>query len=79
MESLDAEDRELIESVRSDRDTKLCTMSNVSEEGVNNVKQSACDMLLEYRVARKLRSKRIDDVINRIHVAKPVKRDDKVA
>jgi nucleolar GTP-binding protein len=35
-------------------------------------------MLLEYRVSRKLRSKRIDDVINRIHVAQPVKRDEKV-
>lgn len=77
MESLDAEDRALIDSVTGDRDTKLCTMSNVSEEGVNAVKQTACDMLLEYRVARKLRSKRIDDVINRIHVAQPVKRDNK--
>jgi len=77
MEQLDDEDKALIESVRSDRDTKLCTMSNVSEEGVTAVKNAACDMLLEYRVARKLRSKRIDDVINRIHVAKPVKRDNK--
>jgi len=78
IESLDEEDRQLIESVRADKDTQIMPMSNISELGVIAVKQAACDMLLQHRVERKLRSKRINDVINRIHVAQPVKRDNKV-
>lgn len=77
IEDLDEEDRGLIESVRADKDTQIMPMSNISEMGINTVKETACNMLLEHRVERKLRSKRINDVINRIHVAQPVKRDNK--
>lgn len=77
LEDLDEEDRALIESVRADKDTVIMPMSNISEEGINAVKSAACDLLLEHRVERKLRSKRINDVVNRIHVAQPVKRDNK--
>lgn len=77
IESLDEEDRKLIESVRQDKDTQIIPMSNISEEGIQHVKQTACDLLLQHRVERKLRGKRIGDVINRIHVAYPDKRDSK--
>jgi hypothetical protein len=43
-----------------------------------NVKNTACDMLLQHRVERKLRSKRAGDVINRISITQPVRRDNKV-
>lgn len=50
IEDLDEEDRGLIESVRADKDTQIMPMSNVSEMGINTVKETACNMLLEHRV-----------------------------
>jgi len=38
----------------------------------------ACERLLEMRVAAKLRGNKVDDFLNRVHVAVPAKRDDKV-
>ena len=38
----------------------------------------ACERLLEMRVAAKLRGSKVDDFINRLHVAVPAKRDSKV-
>jgi nucleolar GTP-binding protein len=70
-------DKALIQSVLDDRNTQMIQMSNATEEGITTVKSTACDMLLHHRVERKLKSKRINDVINRIHVTQPVKRDDK--
>ena len=53
-------------------------MSNVSEEGVMKVKSEACDRLLEQRVEVKLRNaKKMDEVVNRLHIAMPKPRDDK--
>jgi len=52
-------------------------MSNVTEEGIGIVKKVACDMLLAVRYERKMKGKKIADVMNRIHVTKPAKRDAK--
>jgi len=38
----------------------------------------ACEQLLEMRVAAKLRGNKVDDFLNRLHVAVPAKRDNKV-
>lgn len=75
IESLDKADRKLLDSMTDDGNVKIVAMSNISEEGISVVKQTACDMLLEHRVERKLKGKRITDVINQIQVAVPVKRD----
>eukprot|EP01006_Ploeotia_vitrea_P040282 TRINITY_DN66418_c1_g1_i1.p2 TRINITY_DN66418_c1_g1~~TRINITY_DN66418_c1_g1_i1.p2 ORF type:complete len:739 (+),score=500.05 TRINITY_DN66418_c1_g1_i1:153-2369(+) len=76
-EELDEEDRQLLASIKNDRETSILPMSNVSEEGIYDVKTRACDILLEHRVNRKLKGKRINDVMNRIHIAQPQKRDNK--
>lgn len=53
-------------------------MSNVSEEGVMKVKSEACDRLLAQRVEVKLRNaKKMDEVVNRLHIAMPKPRDNK--
>jgi len=39
----------------------------------------ACERLLEMRVAAKLRGNKVDDMLNRLHVAVPAKRDNKVS
>jgi nucleolar GTP-binding protein len=52
-------------------------MSNINEEGIATVKKAACESLLEQRTQAKLKGKRMLDIANRIHLAEPVKRDEK--
>ncbi|XP_051943494.1 nucleolar GTP-binding protein 1 [Hippocampus zosterae] len=51
--------------------------STLTEEGVIQVKNEACDRLLAQRVDSKMRGKKVHDVLNRLHLAVPAKRDDK--
>jgi nucleolar GTP-binding protein len=77
-DKLTAEEKKLLDTMTSDGISKIIPMSNASEEGITTVVTTACDMLLAHRVEKKLTSKRIDDIRAQIHVAMPVKRDDKV-
>lgn len=51
-------------------------MSTVTEEGVVDVKTRACDELLMQRVDVKMKSKKMPDVLNRLHLAIPKPRDE---
>ncbi|KAL5725271.1 hypothetical protein ACHQM5_008432 [Ranunculus cassubicifolius] len=55
----------------------LLTMSALLEDGVIDVKNAACERLLNQRVEVKMKSKKINDVLNRFHVAIPKQRDQK--
>ncbi|XP_061986050.1 nucleolar GTP-binding protein 1-like [Populus nigra] len=55
----------------------LLTMSTLTEEGVISVKNAACERLLNQRVEMKMKSKKINDCLNRFHVAMPKPRDQK--
>lgn len=47
-------------------------MSNISEEGIANVKKTACEILLDHRLAQKTKDpKKAENVLNRIHIAQP--------
>jgi nucleolar GTP-binding protein len=76
-EEVSQEDKNLIETVVKDRNVQMLFTSNVSEAGLDTLKTTACDLLLQHRVERKLKGKRINDVINRIQVSYPVARDQK--
>ena len=54
-------------------------MSTLTEEGVMKVKTEACDRLLATRVEVKAKGRKVNDVVNRLHVATPQQRDDKVS
>eukprot|EP00250_Pteridium_aquilinum_P003663 c13972_g1_i1 orf=232-2247(+) len=58
-------------------DDCLVTMSTLTEEGVIAVKNAACERLLQQRVEIKMKSKKLNDCLNRIHVAMPRPRDTK--
>ncbi|KAJ7012873.1 nucleolar GTP-binding protein 1 [Populus alba x Populus x berolinensis] len=58
-------------------DDVLLTMSTLTEEGVISVKNAACERLLNQRVEMKMKSKKINDCLNRFHVAMPKPRDQK--
>ncbi|XP_028779986.1 nucleolar GTP-binding protein 1 [Neltuma alba] len=55
----------------------LLTMSTLTDDGVIAVKNAACERLLNQRVEIKMKSKKINDCLNRFHVAVPKPRDDK--
>lgn len=51
-------------------------MSNISGDGISEVKSKACDILLDHRLTQKAKDpKKADAILNRLHIAQPKKRD----
>lgn len=73
---LTPENRAYVDAILSDKTVTVVETSAYSEEGVMNVRDTACDALLAHRVEQKLKGNRLEQVANRIHVAVPQKRDD---
>ncbi|CAK1548768.1 unnamed protein product [Leptosia nina] len=68
--------------VNADGNSELRTVpvmrtSTLTEEGVQEVKIEACERLLGHRVTEKMRTKKVDGILNRLHVAVPSPRDNK--
>lgn len=76
-EDIAPEHRKGIEEAAAAAGAELLTMSGLSEENVSTVKQLACEKLLINRVEKKLSGKKVNDVLNRLHVSKPEGRDGK--
>ncbi|XP_053621437.1 nucleolar GTP-binding protein 1 [Plodia interpunctella] len=55
----------------------ILRMSTKTDEGVQEVKIEACERLLGHRVTEKMRTKKVDGILNRLHVAVPAPRDRK--
>lgn len=77
-EKLTPENKELLESITKEG-IEAVIMSNITEEGIADVKAKACDTLLQHRVEAKLGKggKKMDDVLSKIFLATPMKRDNK--
>ena len=76
---LPQEQRELLESLKNDEKIHMMEMSTVTEEGVIEVRDEACQILLAHRVETKSNNKKVSAIMNRLHVALPNKRDDRVS
>ncbi|RKO97295.1 hypothetical protein CXG81DRAFT_11383 [Caulochytrium protostelioides] len=76
MEDLDAPTRERIEAMLARDGVTLAQQSCYTDEGVIAVRDTACDLLIAARADMKLRSHRVQDVLNKLHVAQPQARDD---
>jgi nucleolar GTP-binding protein len=79
-EDLDEKDRVMIEECAKDNNTFLIKMSNLTGEGVADVKSKSCDILLEYRLNSKTKGnpeKVIENINNRIYIAQPIQRDNR--
>ncbi|KAG0165589.1 Nucleolar GTP-binding protein 1 [Apophysomyces sp. BC1034] len=74
-EDLPAEQRAWIEEIANEENATVLTMSCYLDEGVMQVRNSACDRLLAARVEMKMKGNKINDVINKIHLAQPAARD----
>lgn len=78
LDELADERKAIITKLQEDKDIPVMFLSTVAEEGVMEVKIEACERLLSYRVDQKMRTKKVDNILNRLHVAMPAPRDDKV-
>ncbi|XP_003384727.1 PREDICTED: nucleolar GTP-binding protein 1-like [Amphimedon queenslandica] len=76
LDELSVEEREPIEKL-SGEGLRVLSMSTVQEGGVMEVRNAACDALLSQRIEHKLKSKKMPDVLNRLHLAVPAPRDGK--
>ncbi|XP_043797633.1 nucleolar GTP-binding protein 1 [Apis laboriosa] len=76
-EELSTEKQAILKSLE-DKDVPLLEMSTITDFGVMDVKIQACERLLAYRVDQKIRTKKVEGLLNRLHVAQPVPRDEKV-
>jgi len=76
LSELSADRRKAIAHLEEDKDITLMEMSTITEVGVCEVRNEACERSLSYRVDQIMRSKKADGFLNRLHVAIPNKRDD---
>lgn len=76
-EDLDEERAALLQTVKEVPGVEVMTSSCQLEENVMEVRNQACEKLLASRIENKLKSQtRINNVLNKIHVAQPQARDD---
>lgn len=78
-EHIDESDKALLQSLL-DSGVEIASSSCVTEEGIMAVRNSTCEKLLALRVDTKLQgtgAKRIEDVLNRLHLTVPQSRDQK--
>jgi nucleolar GTP-binding protein len=76
-DDLDAEDRALFDTMVSEPDVTVQLTSCFTDEGVMDLRNAACDRLLAARVEQKLQGTKIQSVLNKLHLAQPVARDDR--
>ncbi|KAJ1973380.1 Nucleolar GTP-binding protein 1, partial [Dimargaris xerosporica] len=76
LEDLSEENQALVRSILSDSNVEMCQLSSHTEEGVMETRNRACDRLLSTRVEAKMKGQKINDVLNRLHLAQPEKRGD---
>jgi nucleolar GTP-binding protein len=80
-EDLDEETQALLQGLLKSGDVEMLQLSCTTSEGVQEVKNAACERLIADRVAQKLKAGtsssgavggRLGDVLTRIHVARPM-------
>ena len=74
LEELSEEERGAIGKL-SQEGLSVLSMSTVQEDGVMDVRNVACDALLSQRIEHKLKSKKMPEILNRLHLAVPAPRD----
>ncbi|KAL7270972.1 Nucleolar GTP-binding protein 1 [Rhizina undulata] len=78
-EDLDPERQAMLQTILKSGEVEMLRLSCHTEEGVMDVRNTACERLLASRVEQKLKNamgsaagKEAQDILNRIHVARPI-------
>jgi nucleolar GTP-binding protein len=67
---LAAEHKQKIEALAKETNAFLIQMSNISGDGVNDVKSKACDILLDWRLTQKAKDpKKAEAIMSKLHIA----------
>jgi len=73
---LKTEEKAKVEALAREANAYLIQMSNISGDGISDVKTKACDILLDHRLTQKAKDpKKQEAILNRLHIAEPKKRD----
>lgn len=68
-----------IENLAQESNAFLIQMSNLSGDGISDVRAKACDILLDHRLTQKAKDpKKAESIMQKLHMAVPKKRDNKV-
>lgn len=77
IENLDSERQDLINSMLKTPGVEIMQTSCYNDDNVMQVRNKACEKLLTSRIEQKLKgSGRVNNVLNKIHVSKPIARDE---
>jgi nucleolar GTP-binding protein len=75
-ETLEQDKKNMVQALVKDANCSLMFMSNISEQGISDVKAAACDKLLAARVDARVSTKKgMDSIMNRLQVIYPTPRD----
>lgn len=74
-EDLHESDRQLLEEMTRQENVEIVQLSCFTNEGVMEVRNQACEKLLAQRVETKMRGNKINDILNKLHLAQPSARD----
>lgn len=77
-DQLPQEKKVFIDQLINEEKIPMLEASSITGDGVIEVRNEACDLLLAHRVEMKLQGKKVSSVLNRLHVALPAPRDRKV-
>lgn len=73
---LEQENKTKIEKLAKEANAYIIQMSNLTKDGIEDVKSKACDILLDHRLTQKAKDpKKAEAILNRLHIAEPKKRD----
>jgi nucleolar GTP-binding protein len=71
-DDLSVEDKDLLEEIFTRQsNVVVIPMSTLTTEGVSEVQNTACDALLAHRVEQKMEGNKVENIMNRLHVATP--------
>lgn len=77
LSALSAEENKLLHDFQQQRGVTMVSMSALTKDGIMEVKQKACELLMQHRQPALLSSKKVQDNMNRLRVAQPRRRDNK--
>ncbi|KAJ1783347.1 Nucleolar GTP-binding protein 1, partial [Coemansia sp. RSA 2399] len=75
LDDVSAEDRALIEAVQNEGGVDISQLSSYLDTGIIETRNLACDKLLQQRVEMKLKGQKVANVLNKLNVAQPGRRD----
>ena len=76
-EDLSQGDRDLLQTIL-DQGVEMCSSSSMTDDGLMEMRNKACEKLLSVRVESKMKGQKINDVLSQLRVAVPATRDEKI-